>query len=647
MKSAMARLSLGLLFVAGALAAEAKPAGDPGISGNAWSSSQESLPPLVDGNAPPTYDALWSGYDPRAEPLDVEVLKAWEQDGVVLQVVRYRIGIFKGRKALMAAVYGYPKGGSNLPGLVQIHGGGQYAHSNAVFTNAKRGYATISLAWAGRIDAPGYKVTPKEVQLFWDGATGDPAYKLTTDWGALDAYHAPGRNPKNQFPTIPTAAWTLDAVKSPRNNSWFLCTLGARRALTFLERQPEVDAGKLGVYGHSMGGKLTVLTAGADARVKAAAPSCGGLSDRYNEDPLFRATLGDDVYLRHIACPVMFLSPSNDFHGRLPDLQKAVTEIRTPDWRVTCSPHHNHQDTASYEVATQLWFDQHLRGRFAFPRTPETALSLKTNDGVPVFSVRPDAARRIFAVDIFYSQQGPREAQQVGGKDDREATIARFWHHAVATRNGDTWTAALPVLDTDRPLWAYANVLYALEQPVTGAGYYYRTYATNEFTLSSLTAMVSPAELKAARVKATRQPSALIESFTGDWEKEWFTYKPEEWGRRTHKLHEPEWQAPPGAKLALEVRAAQPNLLVVGIDEHAAEVALAGDGQWQSVVLAASDFHNASGESRPGWAGIKEFRLGAGETLRDRKKDVSIKLGSDGQEAKPEFRNLRWVSASP
>ena len=49
----------------------------------------------------------------------------------------------------MAAVYGYPKGGTNLPGLVQIHGGGQYADQQAVLTNAKRGYATISISWAG------------------------------------------------------------------------------------------------------------------------------------------------------------------------------------------------------------------------------------------------------------------------------------------------------------------------------------------------------------------------------------------------------------------------------------------------------------------------------------------------------------------
>jgi len=514
----------------------------------------ETLPPLGDGGVPQTVDELWAGFDPQAEPLDIEVLKEWEEDGVVLKVLRYRIGEFKGQKAMMAAVYGVPKGGKNLPGLVQIHGGGQYAHYNACLTNAKRGYATISISWAGRIDAPGYRVTPNEVKLFWENKTDDPNYKLITDWGALDAYHDPSRNGKDTFMSMPVDEWTLDPVESPRNNSWFLCTLGARRALTFLEQQSEVDADKLGVYGHSMGGKLTVLTAGIDERVKAAAPSCGGISnrnnDRGNAKGLYRTTVGDGASLVRVSCPIVFLSPANDFHGNINDLPTAVTEIKSKDWRVTCAPHHNHQDTANYEVATQLWFDQYLKGTFAWPETPGSSLALETDSGIPSFSVTPDASKPVLSVDIFYTQQG----QIDGLRDDRNNTIARFWHHAKAKKKGDTWTADLPLFSTDKPLWVYANVVYPLGKPVTGAGYYYGTYTTDQFNLSSLTAMVMPEELKAAGVQATLKPSLTIESFKGDWEKEWFTYRPAEWARKTHKIYDPQWAAPEGAKLSLEVR---------------------------------------------------------------------------------------------
>jgi len=585
---------------------------------------------------------MWAGFDPRAEPLDVELLREWEEDGVVLRVLRYRIGVFKGRKAMMAAVYGCPKGGSKLPGLLQIHGGGQYADYKAPLANAKRGYATISIAWAGRIAAPGYLVNPEIVRLFWDGKTKDPKYKVTTDWGALDAYHAPCRNPKNNFSSTAPAPWTLDAVESPRNNPWFLVTLGARRALTFLEKQPEVDATRLGVYGHSMGGKLTVMTTAADDRVKAAAPSCGGVSNRTPDKPLYHRTIDDEVSLKHIACPVLFLSPANDFHGRIDDLQTALTEIRSTEWRVTCSAHHNHQDTGEYQVTGLLWLDQHLKNAFTFPMTPSVRLELKTKNGVPTFFVAPDASRKVLAVDVYYTQQGEPEP----GQDDRLNAIHRFWRHAASRVSGNTWAAELPLLSTDKPLWVYANVLYALEKPVTGAGYYYRVYTAKTFNLSSRMAIATPEQLAAAGVKATVKPSLTIERFEGDWEKEWFTYQSEDWARRTHKVYDPQWQAPPGAKLALDVRSAKPNKLAVGIDDYAAEAKLDGGAKWQSVVLAPSDFRDFAGSTDLDWAGIRELRLGAREILRaaGRGKRASVTLGGTWQGPAPQFRNLRWVT---
>ena len=597
-------------------------------------------PPLTNEVAPRNFDELWAGFDPRAEPLDVEVLKEWEADGVVLKVLRYRVGVFKGRKSMMAAVYGYPKGGSKLPGLVQIHGGGQFAQSEGVIANAKRGYATISIAWAGRITVPGYFVGPNEVKLFWDGKTTDPNYKLTTDWGALDAYHSPCRYPENNFVLNPPSNHSIDPVASPRNSGWFPCTMAARRALTFLEQQAEIDSNKLGIYGHSMGGKLAVLVAGSDKRVKAAAPSCGGISDRDNTDAGYRSTLGDDIYLKKISCPILFLSPANDFHGRINDLQTAVKEIRSTDWRVTCAPHHNHQDTAEYEVASQLWFDQHLKGTFTFPQTPQTELTLKSASGAPSLTVRPDASKPILRVDVYHTRQG----QMNGLKDDPDNTKSRFWHHAAASKQGDAWVADLPLTGTDKPLWVYANVIYPLDPPISAAGYYYSIYTSDCFNLSSLMHMATSEELKAAGVKAATQPSLLIESFEGDWEKEWFNYKPKEWTRNTHKLHDERWKAPAGAKLALEVLSESPNTMVVGMDGHAAEIDLVGGDAWQAIILTASDFKDATGAVMSDWSKVKTLRLAATDRLvsnKDGKQQIS-QPGAVWKGPNPKFRNLRW-----
>ncbi len=600
----------------------------------------ETLPPLKEKVAPKTHLETWAGFDPQAETLEIEILKEWEEDGVILKILRYHIGVFKGKKAMMAAIYGYPKGGENLPGLVQIHGGGQYADHKAPLTNAKRGYATLSISWAGRISAPNYRVTPNEVKLFWEGNTDDPKYKLTTDWGALDAYHAPSKHGKDAFPSIPVAEWTLDPVESPRNNSWFLATLGARRGLTFLERQPEVDGSRLGVYGHSMGGKLTVLTAGSDDRVKAAAPSCGGISDRYSKNPLHLATVSDPPSLKNITCPIIFLSPSNDFHGRINDLETSIKEIKAKDWRVTCSPHGNHQDVSPYEVATQLWFDQHLKGTFEVPKTPVVNLSLPKGKP-PVVTILADDAKEILFIDVFYTQHGQMDEK----KDDMVNTKSRFWHHvSVATHKG-TRAARLPLFSIEKPLWVYANVRYKLDQPISGAGYYYGSYTAHSFNLSSIMQVASAEKLKAAGTLASLKPRLLIEDFKGDWQKEWFTYKPEKWGVKTHKVYDPQWAAPKRAKISLEVRAAQANNMIVGVDDHASEVLLTGKNEWRKVTLSASDFKDAEGTPLASWKGIKEFRLDDTERLRPpRGSKAKPKLiGAPWKGSPPEFRNLRWV----
>ncbi len=600
----------------------------------------DTLPPLNGKVAPKTESEMWVGFDPRAEPMEVEILKEWEEDGVVLKVLRYRIGVFKGKKAMMAAVYGHPKGEKNLPGLLQIHGGGQYADQNAPRTNAKRGYASLSISWAGRISAPNYRVTPNEVKLFWEGKTDDPKYKLTTDWGALDAYHAPSRNGKDAFPSIPVADWTLDPVESPRNNSWFLATLGARRGLTFLERQPEIDGSRLGVYGHSMGGKLTVLTAGSDKRVKAAAPSCGGISDRHTKNPLHLGTVSDPPNLKKITCPIIFLSPSNDFHGRINDLETATKEIKAKDWRVTCSPHHNHQDSPPYEVATQLWFDQHLKGTFEVPATPVLNLGLPKGKS-PIVTISADDSKEISFIDVFYTQHG----QVNGQKDDTVNTKSRFWRHASVTMHKGKRVAELPLFSTDKPLWAYANVRYKLDKPISGAGYYYGSYTAKSFNLSSIMQVASAEKLQAAGSFASLKPSPLIEDFQGDWRKEWFSYKPEKWGIKTHKVYDTQWAAPTGAKISLEVRAAQANTLIVGVDGHANEVRLQENGKWQAVKLSPTDFKDAEGKPLANWKGIKEFRLNDTERIRPpRGSKAKPKLiGAAWKGKPPEFRNLRWT----
>ena len=66
--------------------------------------------------------AFWNTYDARKAPLNSEEVITWDTDDGHYQLVRYDLGKLTGtNKAaapVIAAYYGYPKGGRNLPGVV-------------------------------------------------------------------------------------------------------------------------------------------------------------------------------------------------------------------------------------------------------------------------------------------------------------------------------------------------------------------------------------------------------------------------------------------------------------------------------------------------------------------------------------------------
>ena len=140
-----------------------------------------------------------------------------------------------------------------------------------------------------------------------------------------------------------------------------------------------------------------------------------------------------------------------------------------------------------------------------------------------------------------------------------------------------------------------------------------------------------------------------MRDFEGDWEKEWFTYKPDEWARTTHKLYDDAYKAPKNAKLALEVLAAEANELVVLIDGHAAEVQLNGGPQWQEIVLEPQDFQNLAGEALPDWDNVRRLTLSPAERLKPQRGDTRASriVGKNWRGNRPRFRSLRWHVAGP
>lgn len=576
--------------------------------------------------APATVKELFADFDPRKDSLDAKLVREWEKDGIVYRYVTYHIGTFKGKPAHMAAFFAFPKGAKKLPGLLHMHGGGQRAFLHEVKFYAKRGYACLSVNWGGR-----------EME---DAKEGDP----NTDWGAVDPTQT---NVPGYFNLKPGEKY-LDPFESPRNNNWYLLTLGCRRGLTFLEQQPEVDPDKLGVYGHSMGGNLTVYVAGSDDRVKAAAPSVGGSGFRTQPWPLlpehrpqtpigevklFDATIGFESYAPNIASPLLWLGATNDFHGIMDDTYRTGEVIPHRNIRYSFTPHMNHRFTPEFAVTRPLWFDQHLKGSFTFPKTPDSKLVLATADHVPELLVKPDTSQEVAEVHIYYSvDPDPR---------------ARFWRSAEAMKSGDTWTGKLPILSVNQPLFAFANAVYKLKQSESEP----HARPTERFALSSMLHTVAPKDVAANKAIASDKTDPVIDDFTHGW-RDWYRLSPDNphhWEFSTRKLTDPKWQGREGQRLMVEVQTEKLNELVIVLTENffrsyrgksqefIAVVKLDGGNEPQRVTLEPNDFRASDGEALSSWSSVDLLSFRAyyekGEKL----------IGSKGWTGpQPVFKKLWW-----
>lgn len=584
-----------------------------------------SSPAPAGDRVPGTVEALWADYDPAGEPLESRLVRQWQEDGLLLRYVTFHIGTFKGEKARIAAFYAYPEGGRKLPGLLHLHGGGQRAFRHEVKYYARRGYACLSINWGGR-----------EME---DARPGDP----NTDWGAVD----PTQKNVPGYSNLQPGKKYLDAFESPRNNNWYLLTIAGRRGLTFLESQGEVDPVRLGVYGHSMGGNLTVYVAGTDRRVRVAAPSVGGQGFRTvqwkllakqrktvpkGDVDLYRATIGFQSYAPHIKAPLLWLGATNDFHGIMDDTFRTGELIPHRAVRYSFAPHLNHRFTPEFSITRPLWIDQHLKGGFTFPATPGSSLALGE---IPKFTVTPRSPGRVEEVRIRYSVDPDPQA--------------RFWRLARAEKKGGSWTAELPILSLEEPLFAFANVHYRLAKPERAPF----SPPTSTFAISSKVHTATPRELRNNGVRATDKPSFLIDDFSNGFA-DWYLLEarnPHHWQFWTRKITDPKWRGPDGCQLTFEARAEKPNQLVVIIRENVfrgyrgrprdlvAVVDLQGGRDWQTVNLRAKDFLLPGGQGSInswGQADLLGFRAYYGS--RQGKVIGSVKWAG----ARPEFKDLRW-----
>jgi hypothetical protein len=562
---------------------------------------------------PQSVQELWADFDPRRDPLEVQVVREWREAGGVFRFVRYLVGTFKGKAARMAALYGFPEGGQELAAVMHLHGGGQRASLNEVKFFVARGYAALSVNWGARGNGASVITSPQGAQ------PDDP----NTDWGAVDPSQL---NWAGFFSLLPGPNQLFEDREHPKNNNWYLLTLGCRRGLTFLEEQPEVDAHRLGVYGFSMGANLAMFVAGTDERVKAAVPAAGGQGWRWEAHrfngriakpqndvqgdlEVFRRTLSFESYAPLIRCPVLHRSATNDRHGWMDDVYRTNALIERQPTRYSWAPHISHRLTPEVEVGMPLWFEHFLKGGPALPETPASHLVLSDADGVPSLRVLPPAhSWPVAGCEIFYSVDPD--------------PLARFWRGADVAGEGGGFSAKLPLHALGLPLFAFANVYFRLPGPVSPLQRSGESKLAESLCLSTLLHRADPAQLVESGVRATAMPTAVIDDFAHGL-RDWYVLNAGNLDQRqlwTRKVTDPLYRAPIGAMLRLSLFMPQTNSVSIVLHQnewrnyqgpHRTFICrrkIRGSRRRQNLYLSPGDFTSA-GDPLGGWSEIDQLGI--------------------------------------
>lgn len=562
----------------------------------------DTFTPYSEGSVPQNVVDLWKDVDARKEALETEIVQEWKEDGIVTRYVVFKVGTFKGADARVAALYTFPAGMTKGPAFVWAHGGGQRAERERGTYFAKQGYATLDINWGGREIIEGIK--------------------KNTDWGKVDPSQGPqfypGAHRKGSKLNLLPDEHTIDPVVSPRNGNWFLLTYAGRRAITFLEQQPEVDPEKIGFTGYSMGGNITSYVA-IDERLKAVVPMVGGAGFITHDLPglppenraraysdhaeLFANTMESQSYYPHVRIPVLMLSASDDFHAVFDDVYRCMNVLPHDLWRVSMKMHYSHSLGAEQWILINRWFDQYLKGeRTSLPQTAASTLEVRAEKGDATFTVTPDRVGEIRVVDVYFSH-------------DPNAR-SRFWKSAPVQRDGEVWTSMLPVREK-LPLFVFANCTYALGETVEAF-----QGTTDAFTLTSDEQVYFPDDVQWEQLHAEAVSQSVFDDLEANGFKNW-GFGPQG-GISTYKFQDSD-AATPAANQVLKVTAHAPrknlsfrfrigkNKYLTGSKDPQQEFSFSQQVRQSGdlvILLKSSDFMDKEKNPMTDWSNISSFTFG-------------------------------------
>lgn len=544
---------------------------------------------------------LWKDYDPDKGDFKEEIVREGTTNGVYSRE-SYISAYILGEEVRVYCLYSVKAGATNAPALLNVHGW-MGAPSLAPDYIAD-GWAVMSYDYCGKKDPrPHYTKYPEKL-----------------DHGRMEAKTIHAKLPDGKD------------ITDPKQTSHYLWFAIERRVLSYLIAQKEVDKSRIGARGYSYGGTM-MWNLGMDPRVKAIVAYFGiGWITYYRDrgvwmynNPLIEppmspgekivlATVEAQSHAPYITAPTLWLTGSNDHHSgheRSGETFKMFQSSVPWSFAVQARGRHN---TEKLGDNTKLWLEKYvLKKDIAWPKRPASKITLD-KDGVPQITVTPDSPETVKDLQIFYTQKEPNN-------------VSRTWRDARISREGNTWTAKLPVLNINDYVFAFANAAY-----------------TNNIVLTSDFNAAIPAKL--GNAIATDKPSDIL-----PWDNnEWTDSEPAQGpggikgikaannkvGIRNVQMSDPAWKAKPSSSLAIRFHSPQPLKCFLSVnDQFDLSLELKGGDDWQTLVIPAKQFINRkTSQPMTDWSKTSDLLIMPAKAAEN---DLT----------KAVFSEFKWVEAQP
>ncbi|MHB9133021.1 MAG: alpha/beta hydrolase family protein [Armatimonadota bacterium] len=371
--------------------------------------------------------------EPDDLPFDMQILEQKQEAGWRWTEFLYTSIVYQGEPVRVHAVYALPDVADparKLPAIIATHGADTGTRGTAaswywpvIAKFAKAGYATLFYDWD-------FKPTPD-----WDAKAEKP--RRFTYYGKLDFRKTGYFSKGNDF----------------KDGLHYQAMLAAKRGVSWLLAQPEVDGGNIGAFGSSYGGIFSSMLFGIDPRIKAANPEVytsdfGLKEESYNmlpggwteaEAQAWRARFDSYVLLANRPGPILYTVGANDNTFLLTKATRIFAAMHEPK-HMLIGPNQGH----GYWDLDQsvLFFDEALKGKTPRPAVSDVQVKSAGREviaSVKVDRVEPGKGKVEFFMTHVFELDPDRGCSAV-------APDAWKWTPVEASRQADgSYTARWPL----------------------------------------------------------------------------------------------------------------------------------------------------------------------------------------------------------